>query len=101
MATDDTERHDWTDLVQSPGWTRLVTAAKHEWEGQAFVRQVETLTDRPDDLAALSKLRQMMAAKRAIERLLNVPRERLSQLDRMPTLTGQDLAANQNRRGRL
>jgi hypothetical protein len=43
----------------------------------------------------------MMAAKRAIERLLNVPRERLAQLERMPTLTGEDLVANQNRRGRL
>lgn len=83
--SDDAERADWLDLVQSPGWDRLVQRAKAEWDGPAFVGLVDSLVDKPDDATALSKLRQMMAAKRAVERLINFPRERLGYLDRTDT----------------
>lgn len=96
--TDDTERLEWQDLVQSPGWARLVKAAKAEWDGPGFVNLVDALVDKPDDGLAMSKLRQMMASKRAVERLLNTPRERLAHLDRLPDLT---LTGAASRRGSL
>jgi hypothetical protein len=80
---DDNERREWTDLTQSPGWAKLVALAQAEWTGAAFVAQVERLTDKPDDAVALAQLRQMMAAKRAVERVLNLPKERLNYVARL------------------
>lgn len=96
--TDDSERNDWTDLVQSAGFQRLVQLAQKEWNGPAFVSLVDQLVDRADDMGALSRLRQMMAAKRAVERLLNLPRERLAQLDRREDAVKEP---GQGRRGPL
>ena len=98
-ALDDTkaEQAAWTDLVQSPGWDRLVAHAKAEWDGPAFVAQVESLADNPDDPAALSKLRQLMAAKRAVQRLLATP---ASQIERAKRMTSESRPF-EGRRGRL
>lgn len=78
--SDDTlnEQAAWKDLLQSPGWERLVAHARLEWEGPSFLAQVEQLADNPADPVALSKLRQLLAAKRAVQRLLNVPSEQIS-----------------------
>lgn len=98
-TTDHTEQREWQDLLQSPGWTRLVAHARAEWDGPAFVSQVEQLADNPQNEAALSKLRQLLAAKRAVLRLLKTPEEQVAKLKRGVPGTVEDLA--QARRGRL
>lgn len=98
VTTDRTEQREWQDLLQAPGWTRLVAHARAEWDGPAFVAQVEQLADNPEDPIALSKLRQLLAAKRAVQRLLATPEEQAAKLKRgAPTLA--DIASS--RRGRL
>ena len=99
--TDRTEQHAWQDLLNSPGWDLLVAHARAEWDGPAFVSHVEQLADNPEDPIALSKLRQLLAAKRAVMRLLKAPEEQVAKLKRVdaPTLTLAELA--QSRRGRL
>ncbi len=98
--TDDAELQAWRDLTGSPGWDRLIAHARAEWDGPAFVTQVEQLADNPTDATALSKLRQLLAAKRAVMRLLAVPDEQIGKLKRAPAEIGVDELA-QMRRGRL
>jgi len=76
-------RNAWKDLLDSPGWAQLKAHAEAEWSGPTFARLVESMADRPDDAAALSKLRQVLAAKRAVEKLLAVPEEQIARIDRM------------------
>jgi hypothetical protein len=78
----DDIKHEWADLDRSPGFARLRAHAEAEWSGPAFVSLVEQLADKPTDAEALSKLRQMLAAKRAVERLLSVPAEQVKRLER-------------------
>lgn len=94
----DDIKQEWADLDRSPGFARLRAHAEAEWSGPAFVGLVEQLADKPTDAEALSKLRQMLAAKRAVERLLNVPGEQVKRLARQEddTLTG-----HASRRGSL
>jgi hypothetical protein len=87
----------WRDLVQSPGWALLVVHAQEEWSGPAFAGMVEKLVDKPDDVEALNKLRQAIAAKRSVERLLNVPKEAIARLTRQAEPAGDGLS----RRGAL
>lgn len=77
------ERNDWRDLQDSPGWALLKAHAEAEWSGATFARLVEAMADKPDDSAALSKLRQAIAAKRAVEKLLATPEEQIARLDRL------------------
>ena len=101
VTTDRTEQREWQDLMQTPGWTRLVAHARAEWDGPAFVAQVEQLADNPEDPVALSKLRQLLAAKRAVQRLLNVPSEQISVTKRgtlAEVFAAEDIT---KRRGRL
>jgi len=78
----DDEQAAWRDLRDSPGWVRLVSHAKEEWHGPTFSHLVEQLADKPNDVEALNKLRQVIAAKKAVERLLQVPDEQLAKLER-------------------
>jgi hypothetical protein len=77
------ERQEWQDLTGAPGWARLKAHAEAEWSGPTFARLVESLADRPEDTTAMSKLRQAIAAKRAVEKLLAVPEEQIARLDRL------------------
>ncbi len=88
ITTDRTELAEWRELLDSPGWTRLVAHVFAEWQGPAFAARVEALADRPDDTASLSQLRQMLAAKRAVERLLKVPSEQVAKLERQDPRNG-------------
>lgn len=78
----DDERAAWRDLKDSPGWARLLSHAHEEWHGPAFSQVVEQLADKPNDIEALNKLRQVIAAKKAIERLLRTPDEQIAKLER-------------------
>jgi hypothetical protein len=99
VQDDRTEQAMWQDLTGSDGWSRLVAHVKAEWDGPAFVRQVEQLADNPQDEAALSKLRQLLAAKRAVLRVLAVPDEMLSRVKRDADIG--PMVDAMSRRGRL
>jgi len=88
IQSDRSELVEWRELLDSPGWTRLAQHVHAEWQGPAFAARVEDLANRPDDAAALSQLRQMLAAKRAIERLLKTPAEQVARLERQETQIG-------------
>jgi len=98
-AIDDVtvEQNAWRDLLDSPGWTRLVDRVRAEWDGPAFVRQVEQLADNPSDPIALAKLRQLLAAKRAVMTLVGMPAEQLAKAKRVAV----DPYMSDSRRGAL
>jgi len=79
----DDAKAAWRDLKDSPGWALLVAHVTEEWQGPTFARLVEQMADKPGDVEALNKLRQVIAAKHAIERLLRVPEEQIAKLDRI------------------
>ena len=70
---------DLTALVTSPGWRAL-----EQFAGQEFTTKInthlESAANDTDDLMALQKLRQVMAARRAVERVLQWPHERIAAL---------------------
>lgn len=93
-----TEREDLDNLLKSPGWQRLEQWAQHEWRTQV-AHHTEVAANEADDVAALNKLRQVIAAKKAVELVLNWPQKRLQDVvsqaahaERVPVL---------NRRGGL
>lgn len=69
------EREDWQALVDSPGFQRLQAYAKADLE-QHYANAANDV----DDTAALNKFRQVVAAKRAVERILGYPKERVKAL---------------------
>ena len=76
------EKVAWRDLRDADGWRLLTAHVTAEWHGVAFTRLVESLADKPDDIEALNKLRQVLAAKKAVERLLQVPAEQIARITR-------------------
>lgn len=78
----DNEVSDYDNLLKSPGWLRLLQHAKEDWAAQVD-GGVAAAANELDDVLALNKLRQVVAAKKAVERLLAWPAER------MRTLSGQ------------
>lgn len=106
---DNTELREWEHLIDSPGWARLVAHAKTKWDGPAFASLVESVADR-GDAEALSKMRQVLAAKRAVEGLIGTPVEQIEKIKRMSTtqltvdpaaLPGLAGVSEMHRRGRL
>ena len=89
----DTEREDLAALLTSPGWQRYVQWAKADLAAN-MAQHTEKAANDTDDLAALNKLRQVIAAKRAVEIALGYPESRLKELtykaageDRTPSLS--------------
>lgn len=70
------ERDDFDNLLKSPGWLRLKMYAEEQWTGRLTQYLAQATGDR-DDAIALQRLRQVIAAKEAVERLLAWPSERL------------------------
>ena len=93
------EQQAWRDLLDSPGWTRLVEHARAEYGGDMFAAQVERLADMPHDPDALSHLRQLLAAKRAVLRLLALPEAAIAKAKRHAN--DVEDAGTMSRRGRL
>ena len=83
MTTDD-EQEIWTDLLASKGWARLVQWAQTEWTQQKE-RAIAMAANETADVLAMSTLRQVLAADRAVQLVLNHPRERLKGLQHQPT----------------
>lgn len=75
------ELEDLTNLTKHPGWLRLVAHAKEEW-ALRLTRHVEVCANETDDQQALQKLRQVIAAKKAVDGFMQWPEERLKHLQR-------------------
>ena len=74
-----TEREDLDNLVKSPGWQRVQQWAKNEWRDR-ITQATEQAANATNDVEALNKLRQVIAAKKAIELAMAWPDERLLKL---------------------
>jgi hypothetical protein len=77
--THDQEREDLAALVLSPGWLRVKQWATTDLHAR-MTQATEGAANLTDDLAALNQLRQVIAAKRAVEVVLNWPAERVAKL---------------------
>lgn len=82
--TDDRELEDLTNLVKHPGWYRFVAILTKEWQEQIDIKLRSALQNTDDALAA-GQMRQVVAAKAAIERMLKWPDERIKAIQRKDT----------------
>ena len=73
------EQRDFEDLLRHPGWVQLVNFELTWWTTQTNT-QLELCANDRDDVAALNKLRQLIAAKKAVERFIARPKDRIRQL---------------------
>lgn len=73
------EKDDLESLLKSPGWLRFRDAQVSQWQDQITDAMASAANDR-DDLMALHKIRQVLAAQRAILTALSWPSERLQRL---------------------
>jgi len=77
--TNDQEREDLDALVKSPGWHRIKAWATSDMSAH-MLAATEQAANVTDDAVALNKLRQVIAAKKAVEMTLNWPEDRLKAL---------------------
>ena len=68
-------REHLEELVKHPGWLWLCEEARKEWE-HPLAHIMNAVGDR-DDAMALNKLRQVLAAKAAVEAMLAKPEARI------------------------
>lgn len=85
------EREDLEGLLGHPGWLRLAQWAKKEWNDQ-IVTLTEQAANNTDDTQALVRLRQVLAAKKAVELVMEWP------LQRVRGLAAKDVAAQTHSR---
>ncbi len=98
----NTEKEDLDALLTHPGWLRVDRYAREYWSGQISEMVAHAANDR-DDTQALNKLRQIVAAKRAVESLLAWPKERIGQMERRAERSHETVTdfAGPTRRGSL
>lgn len=94
----DTEREDLAALVMSPGWQRLAAWVRADLAAN-MTQHTERAANDVDDIAALHKLRQVIAAKRAVEIALGWPDARLKELT--AKAAGEDRRPSMSRGGGL
>jgi hypothetical protein len=75
MTTD--EQADLENLVKSPGWLRFVDAQQTYWR-DTLSQAIGVVASDRDDQIALQKIRQVIAAQRAVQQALSWPAEQLS-----------------------
>ena len=73
------QREDLENLLKSPGWLLFQEHAQTEWQAN-INRHLETALNDTDDALAANKMRQVIAAKKAIDALLQWPKEKLQRL---------------------
>src|SRR5690606_22422063 len=78
---------DLENLIKSPGWLRIRAWAAEEYAAQ-LLQHTELAANDTNDAAALHKLRQVIAARKAIQTALGWP-ERELQKYRVPEQTDQ------------
>ena len=81
MSITKDEQEHMEALLKSPGWALFAQAVRAEWETQ-FSNYVKKAADDREDATALQKLRQVLAAKEAVTRMLTWPQERLALIER-------------------
>lgn len=69
------EREDWQALIDSPGFQRLQAYAKADMD-----RHMEAALNDVESEVALNRLRQVVASKKVVDRVLRYPAERLKAL---------------------
>lgn len=74
------EHEDFEALLIHPGYLRLVEFARKNWK-DGLDRHIAIAADERDDKIAVDKIRQVVAATKAVEHLLAYPGERLKDLD--------------------
>lgn len=73
------EADDLVNLLKSPGWQRFVAFARRE-SSDGVESLITSAMDHVDDAIAVGKMRQAIAGKRLLERVLRWPEERSIQL---------------------
>lgn len=76
----DNELEDFKNLITHPGWLRLVRANTEHWAERLSGHVAQCANER-DDVAALNKLRQVIAAKTAVEAFIAYPQDRVRALE--------------------
>lgn len=74
------EHEDLKNLLKSPGWLRVGEFARETIASQMTNHIAQAANDR-DDVMALNKIRQVVAAQKAMEALLAWPGERIRALE--------------------
>lgn len=72
-----TEHEDYANLVKSPGWQRLLAWARADLQTQ-MDQHIAAVANHTDDQQALALLRQVIAARRMVELVLDQPEKRLA-----------------------
>jgi hypothetical protein len=75
------EKADLEQLLKSAGWLRFEHTQREYWQAQLSDLLASAANDR-DDAIALARLRQVIAAQRAVLQALTWPKERLKLLTR-------------------
>lgn len=70
------QRRDLDDLVKHPGWLRIVQI-EQDWWAMTIDSQLRACANETDDAMALNKMRQLIAAKQAVQRFIDRPKELL------------------------
>ena len=78
---DASDREDLDALLGSAGWTRLVQLARDECRNRKDVGTRQA-ADESNDIAALHKLRQVLAFEMGVEFVLNLPAQWMARSDR-------------------
>ena len=73
------EREDLEGLLLHPGYLRFAAYARKHW-GDEITALLRTAVNDTNDANALQKMRQIIVAKDAIDRLLAWPEERIAAL---------------------
>lgn len=80
------ERTSLEELLKSDGWLRFEHVQTEFWQKQ-LSDLVASAANATDDQVAIGRLRQVIAAQRAVMQALAWPRERVKQLSRPETTT--------------
>lgn len=73
------EQDDLDNLIKSPGWLRLKSWAEHEWKEQERLHS-RRAADELSDVAAINKLRQVIAASQAVDLVLGWPESQIQKM---------------------
>lgn len=96
-----TEKEALENLLKSDGWLLITKWADDEWTAQLNLHLRSAAND-TNDLMALQKIRQVIAAKEAVQRFIARPSERLQQLTHAGQAhVAEDPYAHLSRRGTL
>ena len=81
--SDPNERQALDDLLRSDGWRLFERAVSDYWTTH-LTQHVAACANEKDDVTALQLLRQVVAAKKAVDQMLAWPKERLRQTQPTP-----------------